>query len=835
MSAGDHERDPRAAAGESPEIATLLAAIALQAEFIEVTSQAHAAFLRSASHLLRGGAFADPPRRDAAGAAPTAGPIERGRQAARMGRFSVRPAPAIAAGWTVPGLLRPGARVIIVPDGRGVAEALAHRLAERGVRAVLARADSAECDVLLHLGGLREVTGEEDASELCFEAFRSARAIGPQLAARGGSAVFVQDTGGDFGLSGSPRAWSAGIGALAKTASWEWPRAHVRAIDLETGSRGADALAAQLLDELLGGGIELEVGLRSDGSRTTPATVAAPIPPAPAVLGPEDVVLVTGGARGVAAACVLALASESRSRFVLLGRTARIEEPAACAGVTDRAQLTARLYQEARARGEAPGPRQLDERVRTLLALRDVDATLREVDRLGGRARYVSVDVLDEAALARALEAVRSQWGPITALVHAAGINRDRRIVDKGEGEARAVFDTKVRGLRNALRVTANDPLRVLCAFSSTSGRWGNPGQADYAMANEVVAKVLSFERRRRPSLTVCRALDWGPWDGGMVTAALRARWETAGVPVIPLDHGAAMFRRELSAGSDDTEVVLGAEFGTLVDGAAPSTAAELLLSPATYPQLESHAIVGRPVVPVALVHEWMVRMAHGLALAPEHVRLTDLRVLRGVPLERWPAADLLALRAEPQLQPGECARPVDVRALAFTLHDRAGALRYRGQAHCSQRPRAPRPAAPPGRLQAWEGPIYGPGRLFHGPMFQVLSGAACGADAARAGLVGGGDVGWTGAAWRTDPALVDGALQLVGLWAQHAHGGAWLPTSVGEIEVYRPGLLRGTFAATLQGRRSDGDHAVADVWVQDASGEVVAELLAVTFHRYAP
>src|SRR5699024_6849603 len=100
--------------------------------------------------------------------------------------------------------------------------------------------------------------------------------------------VTVQDTGGDFGLSGSPRAWLGGLPGLVKTAAQEWPKAGLRAIDLERGGREPAALAEALADELLGGGVEREVGLSADGRRITLKSVAQPIMRGEACLGEAD-------------------------------------------------------------------------------------------------------------------------------------------------------------------------------------------------------------------------------------------------------------------------------------------------------------------------------------------------------------------------------------------------------------------------------------------------------------------------------------------------------------------------------------------------------------------
>src|SRR5690606_38418430 len=98
--------------------------------------------------------------------------------------------------------------------------------------------------------------------------------------------------------------------------------------------------------------------------------------------------------------------------------------------------------------------------------------------------------------------------------------------------------------------------LRAILLFSSVAGRTGNPGQADYAMANEILSRVAAVEAARRPGCLV-RSLGWGPWDGGMVTPSLKAHFDRLGLPLIPLATGAAAFVNEFRAG-DATEVVLG-------------------------------------------------------------------------------------------------------------------------------------------------------------------------------------------------------------------------------------------------------------------------------------
>ncbi|MCU7370328.1 KR domain-containing protein [Paucibacter sp. O1-1] len=69
----------------------------------------------------------------------------------------------------------------------------------------------------------------------------------------------------------------------------------------------------------------------------------------------------------------------------------------------------------------------------------------------------------------------------------------DRRIVDKTLAQFDLVFGTQVGGLRALLAATAADPLKSLCVFSSSVGALRqHRGKSDYAMANEVLAKVVA-------------------------------------------------------------------------------------------------------------------------------------------------------------------------------------------------------------------------------------------------------------------------------------------------------------------------------------------------------
>ncbi|MCG9969596.1 hypothetical protein L9W92_16455 [Pelotomaculum terephthalicicum JT] len=223
----------------------------------------------------------------------------------------------------------PGLReypVYINNDGFGLAEKLADKLRGREVEAIVSRRIPASARNVVYLGMAGGQSQVAEATELNLEAFRTARNVAGTMEKEDGFFLTVQSTGGDFGLSGRAghQVWSAGVAALAKTAAREWPRAFVKALDLDS-SLSLETMAECICDELFSGGLEKEVGYLSDGTRIavglaesgTKGEQEKGYDP----LAPYDTVLVSGGARGVTADSLLALAKKKPLRFILLGRS----------------------------------------------------------------------------------------------------------------------------------------------------------------------------------------------------------------------------------------------------------------------------------------------------------------------------------------------------------------------------------------------------------------------------------------------------------------------------------------------------------------------------------
>ncbi|MCC8454479.1 type I polyketide synthase [Streptomyces rochei] len=742
-------------------------------------------------------------------------------------RLALRTVHAPAPGLEMAGL-RDGP-VSVVGGPSALAALVAGKLTGRGVRAETATRVPEGAGAVVHLGGLLDTGSPEEAGQILRDAFRTARSVAPRMEATGGVFVTVQDTGGDFGLDGREpgRAWLGGLAALTRTAAQEWPDASVKAIDCERGGRDAETVAEAIVEELLEGGPAPEAGLRADGTRLVPCAVEAPAEPGPETtgIGPRSVIVATGGARGVTAAALTDLARTHRPRIALLGRTELVAEPPGASEATDEAALVRLLGEQ---RTDGTGPAEIRARARAVLAAREVRATLSRLEEAGSPVRYLTVDVRDGEALASALREVREAWGPVTGIVHGAGVLADKRISDKTDEQFDRVMTTKTDGLRALLAATADDPVETICLFSSVAGVFGNAGQCDYAMANAVLDHVASAERARRPDCRV-RSIAWGPWHGGMVTPALAERFHRSGVELIPLERGAAAFTTELDAAARDGRIVVVAGGGEAPSyGAGDPPAAHVRVTSATHPYLADHRVADDPVLPLAVVLDWFTGAAGAWRPTCGGPVLRDVRVLDKVTL---PGLENEGHRFTVHGRRRAVGPPTGLEA---ELRDADGAPHFHAVLDFGAAPPEEATWAGPREGDDTERPVSYDGRtLFHGPRFQALRTLrGVGSDGAEATVVGVVGLGWGGTHWQTDPAAVDGALQLALVWADHALGSACLPMAVAECRVHRRGPAADSLRCVVRARKVHDTGARCDVALLDPDGTPRVELLGVELVR---
>ncbi|MET0400495.1 MAG: SDR family NAD(P)-dependent oxidoreductase [Longimicrobiaceae bacterium] len=667
---------------------------------------------------------------------------------------------------------RPGAWRVLGGGGDPLASALAGRsgaLPGSGVAVCLpAELDGGAVDLLL----------------------QAARALGELP---GGVLVVAQRGGGGAGF--------------ARTLHLERPATGVVVVDVPPDDpRAAGWVAAEAAAALPGRYAEARYG--ADGVRREPVLAAAPPGAGGAVpLGPDDVLLVTGGGKGIAAECALALARGSGARLALLGRSRPESDPA-------------------------------------------LAANLERFAAHGIVFRYLAADVGDPAAIAAAVRAAGAALGPVTGVLHGAGSNLPRRIESLDADAFREALRPKTDGLRAVLAAVDPGRLRLLVAFSSIIARTGLRGEAHYALANEWMGREVERFAAARPGCR-CLSLEWSVWSGVGMGERLGVLEGLAreGVTPIPVDAGVAALPGLLAAPPGAVCVTVAGRFGPpptvrLAGAELPlrrflerprvhypgvELVADSVLAPATDPYLDDHVVRGERLFPAVMGLEAMAQAAMALAGAAERPAFEDVAFHRPVVVGRG-GSETIRVAALAR-GPGEVEVVLRAESTGFAVDHFRARCRFGAAAAADPVPPAP---APPGVELDPARDLYG-GLLFHGGRFRRIAGyrrlaaRECVADV----TAGDGDP-WFGAFLPAalelcDPGARDAAIHAIQACIPHA---LLLPVGVERIATYGPAA--GPVTVHARERSGDGESFVWDVVVADGAGRVAERWDGLRLRRVA-
>jgi NAD(P)-dependent dehydrogenase (short-subunit alcohol dehydrogenase family)/acyl-CoA thioesterase FadM/acyl carrier protein len=423
----------------------------------------------------------------------------------------------------------------------------------------------------------------------------------------------------------------------------------------------------------------------------------------------RDVILVTGGARGITAACALAVARETGARMVLVGRT------------------------------PPPDPAAIDDGSREIRALLDQYAAA------GLTADYFACDITDRDAVAAMIAAVVGRCGPISGLIHGAGLNRPRQTGQVDAQQAFAETAPKILGLLHILDILAARPPKLIVGIGSIIGISGMPGNGWYGFSNEamdIALRGFTADHPRTAVVDVAFSI-WGETGMGARMGSVKLLREK-GIDAIPTAEGVARFltlfthdpgRRQVvvtarMAGLDTwrpavPEVPRGWRFletrGYVTPGVEAVFVAHLALE--TDPYLKDHHFQGSYLFPTVFGLEAMAQVAQYLLGRSDLSRLQirDVRLDRPITVDPGNGADIVirAIVAEPSangetvVQAGIVKTGSGVEAdffradLVFDLPDGAPEASL-------TLPEVPTP------LEA-RTDLYRPSLLFQGPRFQGI------------------------------------------------------------------------------------------------------------------
>jgi acyl transferase domain-containing protein/thioesterase domain-containing protein len=121
-----------------------------------------------------------------------------------------------------------------------------------------------------------------------------------------------------------------------------------------------------------------------------------------------------------------------------------------------------------------------------------------------------AVDVSDLNGMENLFAQIDRDLPPLCGIIHAAGILDDSTLLGMNSAQLLAVFMPKVHGAWNLHRLTEKRPLDFFIMFSSTSGLWGSPGQANYAAANTFLDSLAHYRiQHNLPAISI----DWSAWS----------------------------------------------------------------------------------------------------------------------------------------------------------------------------------------------------------------------------------------------------------------------------------------------------------------------------------
>ena len=645
------------------------------------------------------------------------------------------------------------------------------------------------------LGALIIFANNQSDKQTLLDAFALMQTCSVSLKKSKGLLVSITTLGGNFGFDSNVQgsADQAGLFGLIKTADKEWDDVSCKSIDIDS-----DSLSIALLQQEIFLKGPLEIGLVGEQlfqlSLQEETLAQSQSQTEHKLLNEKDCIVISGGARGVTAEMAIKLAGTYQCNLLLLGRSQNPkDEPEWLTTLTEPVMMKKEILNNS---GEKLKPADLEMRYQSILANREVRNSLQRIEKTGAMVQYASVDVTDADAVANVIDMARIELGNVTAVIHAAGVLADRLIEDKTAEQFDAVYATKVDGLKNLLSATRNDELKLIVMYSSTTARLGRKGQVDYAAANEILNKIAQSENQIRKDCKVL-SINWGPWDGGMVTPALKKLFAAEGVGVIGLNAGADYLIQEIESAGPVETVILGETDNIftaiplnkslpLTERSNLTIAFERNLAVSSNDFLNSHVMNGQAVLPVAVIIEWF---AHGALHSNPGMQFhgfDDFRVLKGITLKINENIHLRIL-AGTMVQQGHLSLvPVELRSDDILYASAVMVLVDDYDENV-----LPKLKAVKGTYQYQQGEYYKNGQLFHG---QHLHGIKVVTHCSGKGIVANVNsapppTAWMKqpirSSWLTDPLILDSAFQMMILWSFEQQGVGSLPTALAHYRQY--------------------------------------------------
>ena len=410
---------------------------------------------------------------------------------------------------------------------------------------------------------LLPLSSSQDSPRKTFQLYLSLAAVleeGPAFL------VTAVSEDGAYGFEApAPNSHEAGaVTGATKAFSREYPRTVVRMLDLhpELGPTEMANIIARSLSE----NFPLETGVGRGSELCGVRLIQTADNVDNKGLNSGEVILATGGARGITAACLLHLAERQSLTLVIFGRTALSKRSEQLSRFRPQQweEEKSRIVDRMKRQGISPTPVMVEKELDRLHGEAEVFQNISNFRALGSEVIYRSLDICDWDAVDRAVQEAARLCGRVDVVIHGAGIDVSRSLRTKTLEQIENVVSVKINGMRHLLDSLERHemiPTRII-GFGSVSGRFGNMAQLDYSAANDALAHLL--RRADRHMDAKVSIIDWAPWSeiGMAVRGSVQKTLEAIGIDFIPPKRGAEILAGELGRFSSACEVLAAGRLG---------------------------------------------------------------------------------------------------------------------------------------------------------------------------------------------------------------------------------------------------------------------------------
>jgi acyl carrier protein/NAD(P)-dependent dehydrogenase (short-subunit alcohol dehydrogenase family) len=602
------------------------------------------------------------------------------------------------------------------------------------------------------------------------------------------------------------------VSGMLKSVNKEYKDTRVKAIDFSGDyAKKLDDCADLFITELSGSDARVESGYKK-GERFKITIVDEPVSAKTPFVSEGDVVLLSGGARGITFEILKELVKQYKVRPVILARSeiTSIDQDFLKDGADEKYIFGVLAQKMAGAK-----PLEIKKAAAKALNQRDTVRNIRVLEAMGVEVKYHAVDVTN----ADAVKKIVAQYEKIDGVIHAAGVEESQLIEKKDMKTFDLVFDTKIDGVRSLIGALEGKTYRYFIGFSSVAARFGNEGQTDYSAANEMLARTLQAEKRRFAD-RIYKVYDWTAWgEVGMATKESVMKFLTAqGVQLLPVKLGVNLFMSDLNDPKEEEVVITNLMPAFDRDGifsvTAPGDGSEktpflgrkveeskgyakflrtLDLKNDIF--LPDHALNGVPLFLGSTGVETMAEAASQLmGKGKTLVEMREFTIPYGIKILQGKPKDILVDARALSDDEAECSIKSQFVKDGKPLGD--ATIHYNGiYRFASKAPEAVTIKIPKLKKVTWEGNLdehlYHPKRLFMFGLFKSISDIIGVNDSSMVAVIHNKHKGPFFAnivrpAFQTNPVVVDGAFQICGLSEFLTGSESILPYRIRKMQFFR-------------------------------------------------